>query len=256
LTGSARTANAPTRPRLLSYAGRWGRARRWLPADARLVVDVGCAFGYGTAALMAAGPRERRVIGVERDPGHVAEAARRFPWVTVVEGDAAELPFPDGAVDAVTLLDVLEHVADQDAVLAEVHRILRPGGMLVVSVPHRGLLTAADSTNVYPALQRRIASWLPMDPADDCDGGEHRHYTIEGLCAALGPRFEVDRVARTGTGVTELVHLGLLVLFKGLLRRPGAYHALLPLHLLVYLVDDLVPAGRAAYHLSARAVAR
>jgi hypothetical protein len=95
-----------------------------------------------------------------------------------------------------------------------------------------------------------------MDSADDCDGRKHRHYTDEELRAALGRRFEVDRIARSGTGVTELVHLGLLVLFKGLLRRRGAYRALMPLHLLVYLVDDLVPAGRAAYYLSVRAVAR
>ena len=46
---------APTRPRLLSYVGRWGRARRWLPPEARVVADVGCASGYGTAALTGTG---------------------------------------------------------------------------------------------------------------------------------------------------------------------------------------------------------
>jgi len=250
-----RAAAVPVRPRLLSYTGRWGRARRWLPADARLVVDVGSAFGYGTAALMAGSP-ERRVIGVERDPTHLAEAARRFPWVKVVEGDAAELPFRDGSVDAVALLDVLEHVADPDAVLAEVHRVLQPGGVVVISVPHRGLLTAADSTNLYPALRRRFPSWPPMEPADACEGGRHRHYAVEELYAALEPRFEVDRVARSGTGIAELVHLVLLVLFKGVLRHPGIYRALLPLHLLTYLVDDLVRIGRGSYHLTVRAVAR
>lgn len=249
-------ATAPTRPRLLSYTGRWGRAGRWLPADARLVVDVGCAFGYGTVALMASGPRNRTVIGVERDPTHLAAAARRFPWLTILEGDAADLPFSDDAVDAVTLLDVLEHVADPPAVVAEIHRILKPGGVLIASVPNHGLLAAVDSTNTYPALRRRFPSWLPMDSADDCDGREHRHYTLEQLRETLEPHFEIDRVARSGTGVTELVHLGLLVFSKGLLRRDGLYQALLPLHLLVYLVDDFVPAGRAAYHLSVRAVAR
>jgi hypothetical protein len=62
LEGLAPRAGARTwsrdRPRLLSYLGRWGRARRWLPADARRVIDVGCAFGYGTVALAArAAPR-------------------------------------------------------------------------------------------------------------------------------------------------------------------------------------------------------
>jgi SAM-dependent methyltransferase len=248
----AREAPEPRRPRLLSHAGRWGRARRWLPEDARRVLDVGSAFGYGTAAI-AARDRERRVVGVERDPDHVRDAARRFPWLPVLEGDAADLPLPDDAVDAVVLLDVLEHVPDPAAVLTEIHRVLRPGGSLVLSVPHRGLLGRLDSLNVYPALQRRRVSWLPLDPADDCDGGAHRHYTAQELRALLGPRYVVERTARTGLGLTELFHLAVLIAFKGLLRQPAAYRAMLPLHLAIYLVDDLLPLGRAAYYLTLRA---
>jgi SAM-dependent methyltransferase len=239
-------------PRVLSYAGRWGRARRWLPDDARRVLDVGSAFGYGTAALARGGHPDRRVVGVERDPAHLREAARRFPWLRVLPGDAADLPAEDAGVDAVVLLDVLEHVPDPAAVLAEAHRVLRPGGSLVLSVPHRGLLTRLDSLNVYRALQRRRAAWLPLDPADDC-AGLHRHYTARELRSLLGGRYAVDRTARTGLGLTELFHLAILIAFKGVLRRAGVYRALLPVHLAIYLLDDLLPAGRAAYYLTLRA---
>jgi SAM-dependent methyltransferase len=241
------------RRRLLSHAGRWGRARRWLPDDARRVLDVGSAFGYGTAALAAPHHGERRVVGVERDPQHVRDAVRRFPWLPVLQGDAADLPFADAAVDAVVLLDVLEHVPDPVAVVTEIHRVLRPGGSLILSVPHRGLLGRLDSLNVYPALQRRRPSWLPLDPADDCDGGMHRHYTADELVALLGPRYVVERIARTGLGITELFHVAILIAFKGVLRWPAAYRALLPVHLAIYLVDDLMPVGRAAYYLTLRA---
>ena len=107
------------------------------------------------------------MIGVERDPDHLREAARRYPWLTVVEGDASALPFEDGSVDAVVMLDVLEHVPEPRAVLTEVRRVLRPGGVVVLSVPHRGLLAPLDSLNVYPALQRRFRSWQPVEPADE-----------------------------------------------------------------------------------------
>ena len=249
------TAAGGDRPRLLSYVGRWGRARRWLPSEARLVADVGCASGYGTAALAGTGRDGRRVIGIERDPDHLREAARRFPWLTVLEGDAASLPLDDGAVDAVVLLDVLEHVPEPRAVVAEARRVLRPGGTLVLSVPHRGLLAPLDSLNVYPALCRRFPSWQPLEPADETGPGGHRHFSLDELSAVLDGLFVVDRSARTGIGLAELLHLGLLVAFKGLMHRRAAYRALLPLHFVVYLVDDLVPAGRWGYHLTVRATA-
>jgi len=218
-------------------------------------VDVGCAFGYGTAALARPGPASRQVIGVERDPEHLREAARRFPWLRVLEGDAAALPFGDRSVDAVVMLDVLEHLPDPHAALAEVRRILRQGGVVVLSVPHRGLLAPLDSLNVYPALQRRFPSWQPVDPADETGPEGHRHFSVEELREFFGADFAVERVARTGLGITELVNLALLVTFKGLLRSGAGYRASLPLKFVVYLLDDLIPAGRWGYHLTVRAVA-
>jgi SAM-dependent methyltransferase len=251
--GAVREPGRGGRPRLLSYVGRWGRARRWLPDDARVVVDVGCAFGYGTAALQGRGGSGRRVIGVERDPDHVLEAARRFPHLSVLAGDATALPLEDRSADAVVLLDVLEHLPDPQAAIAEARRVLRTGGAIVISVPHRGPLARIDALNVYPVLRQRFRSWQPLEPADETGPDGHRHFTLAEVEELLGPDFVVDRSARTGLGLTELVHLSLLVVFKGLARWRTGYRATLPLHFLVYLVDDLVPAGPAGYHLTVRA---
>jgi SAM-dependent methyltransferase len=242
------------RPRVLSYVGRWGRARRWLPAEALRVLDVGCSFGYGTAAIVAGGPPGRVAVGVERDPGHLAEGARRFPWVRILDGDATALPVPDGAADAVTALDVLEHVAEPRRAIAEAHRVLRPGGVLVVSVPHRGLLWRLDALNVQAALRRRWPQLPAPAPAAESGGHEHRHYTPRDVEEVLAPHFVVDRIARTGIGLQELVHLGLLILSVAL-RQQRLTRALRPLHLGVYLVDDLLPLGRFGYHLTVRAIA-
>jgi SAM-dependent methyltransferase len=248
-------APAPTRPRLLSYCGRWGRARRWLPPTALRILDVGCAFGYGSAAIGAHGPAGRVVVGVERDPEHLAMARRLYPWVTILDADAGELPVPDGCADAVLMLDVIEHIADAERVLAGLHRVLRPGGLVVVSVPHRGPQSWLDALNIYAGIRRRWPSLPPLESATDSDGGPHRHFSAQELTELLSPWFTVDRVARTGLGFQELFALGLTAIHVGL-RAPGLVRALQPLHMLVYIVDDLVPSGRFGYHLTVRATVR
>src|SRR5262245_12796698 len=70
--------SARTRPRLLSYVGRWGRARRWLLPEAHSVVDLGCSFGYGTAAIRGHGSSQLWVAGVERDGGHMLAGSRLY----------------------------------------------------------------------------------------------------------------------------------------------------------------------------------
>lgn len=241
------------RPRLLSHVGRWGRARRWLPADARVVLDVGAASGYGTAAIAAGHASPKLVIGMERDGRHLDISRRSYPWIPMIAGSADNLPFHSGSADAVLLLDVLEHVADPAAVLDEARRILRPRGALVISVPHRGWLERLDSLNVYPALRRRHPNWPPLDAADEVDGARHRHYSFDDLRDLLGDRFRIDRVARTGFGVAEIVHLAILLLARVTLRSDRLYHALLGLHFFAYLADDLVPTGKAAYYITIRA---
>jgi SAM-dependent methyltransferase len=245
--------DGPTRPRLLSYVGRWGRARRWLPPDTSRVLDVGCAFGYGTAALKGRGDAPPWVIGIERDEGHIQHAGASYPWLPLLRGDARNLPFGDATADAVVMLDIVEHLADPAAVLAEARRVLRPGGCLVISVPYMGPMTRLDPNNFYEALRRRWPSWPPLDAYDDSESGTHRHFTIDEVRHLLGPNFAVDRVARTGIGASEVLHLMFRVTFDALLHWRGAYMALRPVHLIAYLLEDLIPAGPLGYHLTLRA---
>jgi SAM-dependent methyltransferase len=244
-------APAPTRRRILSYVGRWGRARRWLPGDALNVLDIGCAFAYGSAAIQAHGPDGRTVVGVERDPDHLRQAQERFPWITVLEGDATDLPVPDAVADAVTMLDIVEHIGRPEVAIAEARRVIRDGGVLVISVPHRGLLHRLDGLNVYAALRRRRPHWPALEATTESGGHEHRHFRLTELEELLRPHFEVDRVARTGLGLQEIVHLGLLAL-RVPLRAERLARSLMPLHLVIYLLDDLVPLGRFGYHLTVR----
>ena len=111
--------------------------------DGGELLDVPCGFGRHSVALGAAG---YRVTGVDRSPALLEEAHRRAAgaaWPQLVEADYRRLPFDAGSFDgAVNLFTSLGYLGDEEdtAVLAEIHRVLRPGGRLVIETMHRDWL--------------------------------------------------------------------------------------------------------------------
>lgn len=195
----------------------------------------------------------RYVAGIEPHAPYLAQARRCSPWLPLVQGEGGALPMRSGVVDAVVLLDVLEHAADPAGVLAEARRVLMPGGILVLSVPYDGPLAILDSLNVYRDLRRHWPALPPLEPSEESAGGRHRHFSLEDVRSLLGREMAIDRVRRTGIGLAELIHLALLILCRGILRWEGAYLALRQIYFGAYLLEDLLPSGRAGYHLTVRA---
>lgn len=170
---------------LLFAAGRFDEGARLvrdlrphLAGDAVRVLDVGS--GNGGISFAFANDARNVVHALERTANPHALACRRVLDVPVrqVTGDGAALPFADGALDLVLLVDVLEHLDAPRAVAAEIMRVLRPGGLCVVLTP------------------ARLAYFLRRDP----------HYGVPGLVMLPNEvqRLVVDRVLRrhvvTATG--------------------------------------------------------
>jgi ubiquinone/menaquinone biosynthesis C-methylase UbiE len=113
-------------------------------APGQTVADLGCGPGTDLASLAAA---TGAVIGVDRDPLMLAEAGRRFAGRADVElcrGDLHGLPLADAGVHRARTDRVLQHVADPPAVLAQVRRVLRPGGVLGMAEPDWDSLVVAE----------------------------------------------------------------------------------------------------------------
>lgn len=228
---------------------RWERAARLLPPDGR-VLDLGCAFGHGTRMLA----RRHEAHGVDASAAFIARAQRAAPDIPFHCAPAEAIPYPDSHFDAVLLLDVLEHVAREAPVLAEVYRVLRPGGTLILSVPHKGALSWLDSLNVWDYF----AGGGSHPPEEVIPGGYryHRHYGEADLRRLLGDRFLVQRVERTGLGLVEPLNLALLALCKGLLRSQWLYDRAVYLYYGAYIAEDLLRCGTASYHIMLRAIRR
>jgi SAM-dependent methyltransferase len=162
--------------------------RLGLAAGERLL-DLGC--GGGRHAFEAR-RRGAHVVALDRDDVELKDAAAILAAVceqegdgglgAAVLGDALALPFPDGAFDRIIAAEILEHIPADGGALAELARVLRPGGTLAVTVPRW--------------LPERIC-WALSDEYHANEGGHIRIYRSRELAAKL---------RRTGLGVTGSHH--------------------------------------------------
>ena len=103
----------------------------------RKVLDIACGAGYGSALLAQTAAH---VTGADIADAAVDHARRRYEAVGNLEfrqADCAALPFADASFDAVVSFETIEHIGAQDAFLDEVRRVLRPGGLVILSCPNK-----------------------------------------------------------------------------------------------------------------------
>jgi len=122
--------------------GRLKTAKRLLDIVARVVpsgrlLDLGCGAGI----LLTAAVGRWDGVGVELSQWAAEQARKRF-GLNVVEGTLKEAAFPSSLFDAVTMIDVIEHLPDPRDVVCEVHRVLRPSGVFFVLTPDIGAIVA------------------------------------------------------------------------------------------------------------------
>lgn len=121
-------------------------------ADA-VVLEAGCGEGYG-ADLIAG--TARQVIGLDYDDTAVAHVRARYPRVDMRQGNLADLPLADSSVDVVVNFQVIEHLWDQSQFVRECFRVLRTGGLLLMSTPNRITFSPGRDTPINPFHTREL----------------------------------------------------------------------------------------------------
>lgn len=123
--------------------------------------------------------------------------------------DGASTPFPDRAFDQVVVVDYLEHIVDDGGFARELERILKPGGQVIINVPH------VKPGSLLNRLRHRIGL------TDAWHGHLRPGYTVEGLRALLGPGFVVERAVTYSGTFSELIDTALNGLYVRMQKGKG-----------------------------------
>lgn len=135
----------------LEASNFWFRARneliiwalRTYQPNAKHLLEVGCGTGFVLAGIAKANPK-LTVSGSEIFLRGLSLAAKRVPDANFMQMDARKIPFVD-EFDVIGAFDVLEHIQEDDDVLSQLYRALKPGGILLLTVPqHPWLWSATD----------------------------------------------------------------------------------------------------------------
>jgi SAM-dependent methyltransferase len=148
------------------------------PADA-VILEVGCSSGFLLRELVSDWP-ESLVIGSDFIVEPLERLAEQAPTLPLMRFDMVKCPLPSASVDAIVLLNVLEHIDDDARAVGQVARVLKQGGVAVVEVP-----AGPGLYDVYDKYLRH-----------------YRRYRLQELCELL---------ERAGLRVASRSHLGFLL---------------------------------------------
>lgn len=188
-------------------------AKAWLPEKCELL-DIGCSAGYHVRHMAR---KAKRVVAIDVDRVALEVARQRVKSsrVTFMRYDGDTLPFADSSFDAVTMLDVLEHVHDRPTLVAEIVRVLRPGGTWTVTVPYRGALRWLSPENMavdYPRVFRLLSGLFKPQiwvRSHNATGDRHHHFSVADMKQLVAGRMTVERRARRGSLPYALAYLAL-----------------------------------------------
>ena len=182
----------------IAYLRRVPRLMQYLDLhDGDRVLDCGCGMGY--LSMIMGELRSPVIIGVDCNADRLQWARREHVPAELAQVDIASLPFPDGCFDKVLLSEVLEHLTDDAAGLRELWRVLKPGGVVAVSVPHANYPFLWDPIN----KTRELFGAAPMRSAGPITGQWSNH---ERLYLPAELRAVAERAGFEVTHLEQLTH--------------------------------------------------
>ena len=155
------------------------RVRRAASGSSPSIIEIGCSSGFVLKLLRQSFPSSM-IVGADYVGGPLQALASELPDLPLLQFDLTNCPLPDSSFDIVVLLNVLEHIQDDNKALRHVSRILKPGGTAVIEVP--------AGPNLYDVYDKQLQHF--------------RRYRLQDL---------VRQVEAAGMTVIEKSHLGFFI---------------------------------------------
>ena len=149
------------------------------------VLDVACGAGYGTNILAEVAAE---TVGVDIDAGAISRASKKYRRENLkfITADCCDMPFEASSFDVVVANEMIEHINDQESFLREVKRVLKPGGLLLVSTPNKPVYNRYKPPNPFHVAEMDVAEFRRLLRR------HFKHVRLTGLRMALvSAAFEV-----------------------------------------------------------------
>lgn len=131
---------------------------QWASAQAKnkVVLDAGCGSGYGSEQLAKAGAKKVYGVDLAGDSINYCQTHYQNPCLVFARGDLTKLSFGDNFFDLICAFEVIEHIKDYPKALAEFYRVLKPGGILLISTPNKAVYSPDSRRPFYPFHYREF----------------------------------------------------------------------------------------------------
>lgn len=206
------------------------------PQPGERVLDIGVGPGLLAQDIARLVGSEGRLVGLDTAPAMITMAKTRLaalPQADCVEGDATKLGFDDAAFDAAVSTQVYEYVADMPKALAELHRVLRPGGrVLILDTDWRSIVWHSSDA---ARMEKVLACW------DDHLADPHLPATLRPLLKRAGfATLRVEIVPMLSAGYQPVSYAaGIMKSIHGFVRTNGARHGLSEAEVQAWYDDQL-----------------
>ncbi len=233
-------------------------AHSWISEKVENLLDAGCDDGNNAFVLSK---KAGKTWGIDINKKGIESAQRTYPSISFSYGSVETTSFENEFFDVIVMNDVLEHVLDESVALNEMFRILKRGGQLIISTPHKGMFAFLDPANVKFLIKNKTLLRLAYGrkKVDKFMAGGnsrenfHRHYTLKQLrClieqSSFNGQYSIERVFRSGL-VLGIFSVDLKIVLRRIFGEWFTAFIMTPLFKLASL-EYWIPFGPFAYNIS------